>query len=100
MNAFLPFCVFVATRVFVQHVKRQPNDHDIASSVRFLLSAMTALQAMNPLAASFLVQLDVELEGTGLEASRDDARYQPRFEKSAVRLALPIWINVSKPKRC
>jgi hypothetical protein len=90
MNPFLPFCIFVATRVFVQHVKRRPNDHDTASSVRFLLSAMTVLQAMNPLAASLLVQLDVELVGTGLEAHPDDARYQPRFKKSAVRLAPPV----------
>jgi hypothetical protein len=51
---------------------------------------MTVLQAMNPLAASLLVQLDVELVGTGLEAHPDDARYQPRFKKSAVRLAPPV----------
>lgn len=94
MNPFLPFCVFVATRVFVQHVKRRPNDHDTASSVRFLLSAMTALQAMNPLAASFLIQLDVELEGTGFEAHPDDARHQSRFKKSAVRLASPIELTL------
>ena len=90
MNPFLPFCVFVAARVFTHHIKSRPNDHDTASSVRFLLSAMTVLQTMNPLAASFLIQLDVELEGTGLEAHPDDARYQPRFEKSAVRFALSV----------
>jgi len=87
MNPFLPFCVFVATRVFIQHVKRRPNDHDTASSVHFLLSAMTVLQERNPLAASFLVQLDVELEGTELEAHPDDTRYHPRFKKRAVSLA-------------
>lgn len=90
MNPFLPFCVFVATRVFIHHVKRHPNDDDTMSSVRFLLSAMAVLQAMNPLAASFLVQLDVELEGTGLEAHPDEPRYQPRFEKSAVSPSPPI----------
>jgi hypothetical protein len=52
-----------------------------------MLSAMTVLQAMNPLAASFLVQLDVELAGTRFEAHPDDARCRPRFKKSAVSLA-------------
>ena len=100
MNPFLPFCVFVATRVLIHHVKGRPNDLDTASSVRFLLSAMTVLQAMNPLAASFLVQLDVELEGTGLEAHPNDARYQPRFEKSAVSLAPSTELSSCEPKEC
>lgn len=93
MNPFLPFCVFVATRVFIQHVKRHPDDHETASSVRFLLSVMTVLQVMNPLAASFLVQLDVELEGTGLEAHPDDTRCQPRFNKSAVSSCSVCWTH-------
>ena len=95
MNPFLPFCVFVATRVFIQHVKRHPDDHETASSVRFLLSVMTVLQVMNPLAASFLVQLDVELEGTGLEAHPDDTRCQPRFKKSAVSSCSVCWTHAS-----
>lgn len=95
MNPFLPFCVFVATRVFIQHVKRHPDDHETASSVRFLLSVMTVLQVMNPLAASFLVQLDVELEGTGLEAHPHDTRCQPRFNKSAVSSCSVCWTHAS-----
>lgn len=88
MHPFLPFFIFVAARVLIQHVKFHPNDHDTASSIRFLLSAMTVMQVVNPLAASFLVQLDVELEGTGLEAHPDEARYHRRFDKSAVSLSL------------
>jgi hypothetical protein len=88
MHPFLPFFIFVAARVLIQHVKLHPNDHDTASSIRFLLSAMTVMQVVNPLAASFLVQLDVELEGTGLEAHPDEARYHRRFDKSAVSLSL------------
>jgi hypothetical protein len=49
---------------------------------------MTVMQVVNPLAASFLVQLDVELEGTGLEAHPDEARYHRRFDKSAVSPSL------------
>ena len=93
MHPFLPFCIFLAARVFIQHVKLHPNDHDTASSIRFLLCAMTVMQAVNPLAACFLVQLDVDLEGTGLEAHPDEARYQQRFDKSAVSLFLCYGVN-------
>ena len=48
---------------------------------------MAVLQTMNPLAASFLVQLNIELEGTGIEARPDDARFQPRFAVRTVRPA-------------
>jgi hypothetical protein len=99
MHPFLPFCIFIAARVFIQHVKLHPNDHDTASSVRFLLAAMTAMQVMNPLAASFLVQLDVELEGTGLEAHPDEARYHPRFDKSAVSFSLFVVDQHAGSKR-
>lgn len=37
------------------------------SSLQFLLVAMHALKAKNPLTESFIVQLDVELEGSGLQ---------------------------------
>jgi hypothetical protein len=100
MNPFLPFCVFVATRVFIQRVKHHPDDHETASSVRFLLSVMTVLQVMNPLAASLLVQLDVELEGTGLEAHPDDARHQPRFNKSAVSFAISVGLAFPQANQC
>ena len=99
MNPFIPFFIFLAARVFIQHVKLHPNDHDTASSIRFLLSAMTAMQVMNPLAASFLVQLDVELEGTGLEAHSDEARYHPRFDKSAVSFSLRCGSTRREQKR-
>ncbi|KAI0136285.1 fungal-specific transcription factor domain-containing protein [Xylariales sp. AK1849] len=65
MNPFISFCLYVASRVFVQYLKSRPDDSQTADSLRFLLSAMNALKRKNPLTESFLVQLDVDLEALG-----------------------------------
>ena len=70
MNPFISFCLYVAARVFVQYLKSRPNDGQIRASLQFLLMAMHVIKKKNPLTESFLVQLDVDLEGAGL----DDAR--------------------------
>ena len=67
MNPFMAFCLYVAARVFVQYLKSRRDDETVKSSLRFLLAAMQALKAQNPLTESFLVQLDVDLEGSGLD---------------------------------
>ena len=67
MNPFISFCLYVAARVFVQYLKSRPKDTQIKASLQFLLSAMGAIKRKNPLTESFLVQLDVDLEGAGLE---------------------------------
>lgn len=67
MNPFISFCLYVASRVFVQYLKSRPKDTQVRSSLQFLLSAMHAIKRKNPLTESFLVQLDVDLEGAGLE---------------------------------
>ncbi|TVY19646.1 Citrinin biosynthesis transcriptional activator ctnR [Lachnellula arida] len=66
MNSFISFCLYVAARVFVQYLKSRPDDSQTGDSLRFLLSAMNALKKKNPLTESFLVQLDVDLEGLGM----------------------------------
>lgn len=66
MNPFLAFCLYVAARVFVQYLKSRKEDQTVTSALNFLLSAMHALKQKNPLTESFLVQLDVDLEGSGL----------------------------------
>ncbi|SRR6266536_198738 len=66
MNPFISFCLYVAARVFVQYLKSRPDDSQTGDSLRFLLSAMNALKRKNPLTESFLVQLDVDLEGLGM----------------------------------
>jgi hypothetical protein len=76
MNPFLAFCLYVAARVFVQYLKSKKDDATIKSSLQFLLSAMQALKSKNPLTESFLVQLDVDLEGSGLSVPSTVSRYQ------------------------
>lgn len=66
MNPFISFCLYVAARVYVQYLKSRPDDSQTADSLRFLLSAMNALKKKNPLTESFMVQLDVDLEGLGM----------------------------------
>ncbi|KAL2429255.1 Citrinin biosynthesis transcriptional activator ctnR [Exophiala dermatitidis] len=76
MNPFLAFCLYVAARVFVQYLKARKDDAAVKSSLQFLLSAMHALTAKNPLTESFLVQLDVDLEGSGLNISSNVLRWK------------------------
>ncbi|KAJ9653433.1 hypothetical protein H2198_007381 [Neophaeococcomyces mojaviensis] len=66
LNPFIAFCLYVAARVFVQYLKSKREDSAVRASLTFLLSAMTVLRHKNPLTESFLVQLDVDLEGSGL----------------------------------
>lgn len=70
MNPFISFCLYVAARVFVQYLRSRPNDHQVGSSLQFLLSAMLAIKRKNPLTESFLAQLDVDLESAGLDRLR------------------------------
>lgn len=71
MNPFISFCLYVAARVFVQYLKSRPKDTQIKASLQFLLSAMHAIKRKNPLTESFLVQLDVDLEGAGLDSTTE-----------------------------
>ncbi len=70
MNPFISFCLYVAARVFVQYLKSRAKDTQIRTSLQFLLSAMNAVKKKNPLTESFLVQLDVDLEGAGIDRSQ------------------------------
>lgn len=73
MNPFMAFCVYIAARVFVQYLKSRSDDSAARSSLQFLFSALGALKHKNPLTESFLVQLDVDIEGTTI----DDIRPRP-----------------------
>lgn len=70
INPFSTFCLYVAARVFVQYLKSRPNDHLVKASLQFLLSAMHAMRKKNPLTESFIVQLEVDLEGAGMRDAR------------------------------
>jgi hypothetical protein len=84
MNPFIAFCLYVAARVFVQYLKSRKDDATVKSSLHFLLSAMQALKSKNPLTESFLVQLDVDLEGSGLSIPTNASRYQSGEKRGPV----------------
>lgn len=69
-NPFTSFCLYVAARVFVQYLKSRPTDNNVKASLHFLLTAMQAMRRKNLLTESLLVQLDIDLQGAGLEESR------------------------------
>ena len=81
MNPFMTFCLYVAARVFVQCLKRIPNQQEWRASLEFLLNAMHALKRRNPLSESFLMQLTLDIEGTGL----DDLLQTPEFSSSMMK---------------
>ncbi|RDW88831.1 hypothetical protein BP6252_00863 [Coleophoma cylindrospora] len=84
MNPFISFCLYVAARVFVQFLKSRPEESQTVDSLRFLLSAMNALKRKNPLTESFLVQLDVDLEGLGMK----NPKYKSVFAFSNDKLGM------------
>ncbi|KAL9609223.1 MAG: hypothetical protein Q9167_006001 [Letrouitia subvulpina] len=67
MNPFISFCLYVAARVFLHILKKKSDDQEIRSSLEFLLGAMQQLRRRNPLSESFLIQLSLDLDGTGLD---------------------------------
>ncbi|KAL4862703.1 hypothetical protein BDV12DRAFT_178457 [Aspergillus spectabilis] len=70
MNPFVSFCVYVAARVFVQYLKFRPDDMAARSSLQFVFAVLDALKHQNPLTESFLVQLEVDIEGTAFQDIR------------------------------
>lgn len=69
MDPFMSFCLYIAARVFVQYLKQKPDDEQMQSSLRFLLTAMGHIKKKHPLTESFLVQLDVDLKASGIDES-------------------------------
>jgi len=87
MNPFLAFCLYVAARVFVQYLKFRPKDQQMIASLHFLLDAMHALKRRNPLTESFLVQLDVDLEGAGIDVGQRAPDYsKPTIVREDIRI--------------
>lgn len=85
MNPFISFCLYVAARVFVQYMKSRPEDVQVRASLQFLLQAMHALKKKNPLTESFLVQLEVDLEGTGMDDPNNTKKFAFSLKKGVVR---------------
>lgn len=67
MNPFIAFCLYVAARVFIHILKKGPDEAEIRSSFEFLLMAMQQFKTTNPLSESFLIQLGLDLQGSGMD---------------------------------
>ncbi|KAI9794688.1 MAG: hypothetical protein M1833_007404 [Piccolia ochrophora] len=89
MNPFISFCLYVAARVFVQYLKSRRDDDQVRGSLHFLLTAMQAIKRKNPLTESFLVQLDVDLEGAGMDDPRNEARAAFGLKKGVAEMHIP-----------
>lgn len=54
----------------MQYLQSRPDDSAARSSLQFFFSALDALKNKNPMTESFLVQLDVDIEGTAFRDIR------------------------------
>lgn len=90
MNPFMAFCLYVAARVFVQFLKKSPNDQEVRASLEFLLTAMSALKRKNPLTESFMVQLNLDIEGSGLDIILHNPDFTSLAQKNNVCTLLAI----------
>ncbi|KAF2668054.1 hypothetical protein BT63DRAFT_426889 [Microthyrium microscopicum] len=107
LNPFLAFCLYVAARVFVQYLKWRPTDQSMIASLQFLGTAMHILKRKNPLTESFLAQLEVDLEGTGIVIGpqtrnpwTERQRQQNQKNQKAMPGIIPTEVAVSAPEKC
>lgn len=92
MNPFIAFCLYVAARVFIHILKKNPNDAETRSSLEFLLAAMQQIKTTNPLSESFLIQLGLDLQGAGM-----DSMLQNSTHSSTVKAKLEIMVSPCPP---
>ncbi|KAH0544945.1 hypothetical protein FGG08_000871 [Glutinoglossum americanum] len=95
MNPFISFSLYVSARVFVQYLRTRPDDDQGKSSLMFLLTAMEALKRKNPLTSSFLVQLDVDIQGIGLKNRPNDGSQFPFGKPAKVPSTDPVQTSCS-----
>jgi hypothetical protein len=98
LNPFISFCLYIAARVFVQYLKSRPEDSSVHSSLQFVVSALNAMKSKNPLTESFLVQLDVDLDGTGIRAlddrQKESARASYAMAVSCFDIVPRLWTKL------
>lgn len=92
MNPFMAFCLYVAARVFVQYLKKTPQDNQIRNALQFLLTAMEAMKRKNPLTESFLVQLHLDIKGNGLDVFFHNPDYTSTCMDGKVRFCRLICL--------
>ena len=90
MNPFLAFSLYIAARVFVHCLKKTPDEQEISASLRFLLNAMSALKRTQPITESFLIQLNLDMQASGLGALLRNSEISPSLLNEMVR-SLPNY---------
>ncbi|KAL8815257.1 MAG: hypothetical protein Q9223_005594 [Gallowayella weberi] len=90
MNPFIAFCLYVAARVFIHVLKKSPDEAEIRSSLEFLLAAMQQFRRINPLSESFLIQLGLDLEGTGMDFLLQNSSHTAISLSTMKRLAVIV----------
>ncbi len=93
----MAFCLYVASRVFIHILKKSPQEAEVRSSLEFLLAAMQQFRKVNPLSESFLIQLGLDSEGTGIEYLAQDPAHVPAQKWSSMSPTAKLEVIVSLP---
>lgn len=97
MNPFMAFCLYVAARVFIHVLKKSPNEAVIRSSLEFLLVAMQQFRKVNPLSESFLIQLGLDSQGTGVDFLLQNPSHSASQSWSSMSTIAKLELIVSSP---
>lgn len=97
MNPFMAFCLYVAARVFIHVLKKSPNEAVVRSSLEFLLVAMQQFRKVNPLSESFLIQLGLDSQGTGVDFLLQNPSHSASQSWSSMSTTAKLELIVSSP---
>lgn len=100
MNPFMAFCLYVAARVFVQYLKQAPSDTQVRTALQFLLTAMEAMKRKNPLTESFLVQLNLDIKGNGLDVFFHNPDYSSSHMNGQVCSSSSLLLCIARKNLC
>jgi hypothetical protein len=67
INPFLAYCLYIAARVLIQNLKPKSKDSQIIATLQLIMAAMHSFKRRNPFTGSFLTQLEVDMEGIGID---------------------------------
>lgn len=70
----------------MQFLKKNSVEEESRASLEFLLNSMNVLKRRNPLSESFLMQLTVDIEGTGLDSLLRNLDFSSSMMKGPVRI--------------
>lgn len=93
----MAFCLYVAARVFIHVLKKNPNEAEVRSSLEFLLVAMQQFRKVNPLSESFLIQLGLDSQGTGVDFLLQNPSHSTSQSWSSMSTMAKLEVIVSSP---